>query len=692
MATNKHSTQLIFDAIIKDGGFQTTIKRMSGSVNMLEKAVGRFQNTLLGAFSAYAVIGAIQNTIRTIADFDKTMTAVSVITGATGRDFDRLEKSALSLGSSTQYTAKQVAELQLEFGRLGFSTREILQSTNAVVNLATATGEGLARSAEIAGSTLRAFNLDASQMGKVTDIMAAALNNSALTLDSFADGIKYVAPVAAATNVSLAETASMMSVLADAGIKGSQAGTSLRRIFTMLTDEGKPLQQRLDELSKSGITLAQANDEVGLYAQTALIVLTKYKTRIDELNIAYENAVGSTDAMARAMENNLGTAITKVGTAWDALILSFSNSKGILSAMAEQTSDLLRLMASDKLGFFEKLAAIGTAGSNPVALNLAISKMNLLNAAAEEADKKLDELIESQANRAIEEFSGNIKAIGEAYKSNVNFAQIYARVIDILKQKEIDGAKALVDSTNKKIEATKEENKAYQDQIKLINERYAAIQKGESIQRSVAEFKAEAPARSSALRNAFKLGAPEQLLPPPPPDVEVLTLWDKAIKQQETYAETVKAARIAMMEGANEEKAMLEAREASWAQSIESIGDSIGRAIQANESLGRSVAAVGASIIEELEKQAIAALIRNSLLKGVNLAAAIAGIAVGMSVIKGLFAKISKNSNGDSSARVSQGYVNTRSDSSVSFRIRGEDLVGTISNYNKNGRYTYAGG
>lgn len=154
-------------------------------------------------------------------------------------------------------------------------------------------------------------------MGRVTDVMAAALNNSALTLDSFADGIKYVSPVAAAVNVSLEETASMMSVLADAGIKGTQAGTSLRRIFTMLTDSGKPLQQRLDELAKSGLTLAGANDEVGLYAQTALLVLTRYKTKIDELNQAYKEAKGETNDMARAMEDNLATAITKyrqVGT------------------------------------------------------------------------------------------------------------------------------------------------------------------------------------------------------------------------------------------------------------------------------------------------------------------------------------------------------------------------------------------
>src|SRR3990172_6716813 len=156
-----------------------------------------------------------------MAEFDREMTQVRVITGASGKAFQMLEKYALRIGSSTKFAAKEVAGLQLEFGRLGFSTREILLSTKATVSLATATGEDLRRSAEIAGSTLRGFNLDASEMGRVTDVIAKRLNESALSLDSFADGVKYVAPVAASLGVTIEETTAMLSVLADAGIKGT---------------------------------------------------------------------------------------------------------------------------------------------------------------------------------------------------------------------------------------------------------------------------------------------------------------------------------------------------------------------------------------------------------------------------------------------------------------------------------------
>ena len=341
---NKISTQLVYEASLHSGQFQMGVTKMSKSMDLLTKAAGRFKNTFLGVFSAYAVIGAIKDAVNTIADFDKAMVGVKVITGATASQFDLLQKSARLLGSTTQYTAKEVANLQLEFGRLGFSTREILQATGATVDLATATGEGLARSAEIAGSTLRAFNMDASQMERVTNAIGNALNYSALTLDSFAEGIKYVAPVAAAMNVSIEETSSLLSVLADAGIKGSQAGTSLRRIFTLLTKDGKPLNDKLQELSRSGITLAGANDEVGLYAQTALLVLVKYKSRVDELTKAFNENQTAIKEMARAMENNLGTQLKKVSTSWDAFILSLDEGKGTIGEIAKDFSDTFFLL------------------------------------------------------------------------------------------------------------------------------------------------------------------------------------------------------------------------------------------------------------------------------------------------------------------------------------------------------------
>ena len=116
----------------------------------------------------------------------------------------------------------------------------------------------------------------------------------------------------------------------------------------------------------------------------------------------------------------------------------------------------------------------------------------------------------------------------------------------------------------------------------------------------------------------------------------------------------------------------------SMTQSFEQVGDSISRAIAADESLGKSMAAVGATIIEELEKQALAAIIRNAALSSANPFLAIAGAIAGFSIIKGLFAKLSKNKDGQSSSTAGSGYVSGRAATymSVQVRQRGTDLVG----------------
>jgi hypothetical protein len=305
--------------------------QMTGQLAMANKKLTAMQTSiksvsqaLIGTFGAYMVVGAIRNVVGTLAEFEKQMSKVSAISGATGSELDLLTKNALKLGETTEYTARQIASLQVEFARLGFSTKEILDSTKATLDLATATGEDLTRSAEIAGSTLRAFQLDATEMGRVTDVMTGTLNLSALALDSYANAIKYVAPVAEATNVSLEETSAMLGVLADSGIKGTMAGTSLRRIMTLLDKSGRPLAKRLQELADKGIDLAGANDEVGLYAQTALLVLAKQNDKVKELAGSLNTMGGEAKRTADIMRDNLAGDADKLTSAFEGLILKGS--------------------------------------------------------------------------------------------------------------------------------------------------------------------------------------------------------------------------------------------------------------------------------------------------------------------------------------------------------------------------------
>mgnify|MGYP001026795481 FL=1 len=238
-------------------------------------------------------------------DLEYRMAMVKAVARATDEEFVMLKGNARELGASTEYTATEVAGLQLAYARMGFVPDQIRQITGATLDLATATGEDLARSADVVGVTLRGFNLQADQAQRVVDVMTKSFNASSLQLGYFYDAIKYVAPIASEANVSLEETAAMLGVLADRGIRGSQAGTALRRIFTEIAKTGGDVSERLAQLSKNGLTLGGAMDEVGRYAMTALTVLVNSKDGVDGLTESLNNAGGAAKTAADGIRDTM---------------------------------------------------------------------------------------------------------------------------------------------------------------------------------------------------------------------------------------------------------------------------------------------------------------------------------------------------------------------------------------------------
>ena len=267
-----------------------------------------------------AAIGAVSFNV--FKGFEQEMSKVQAVSGATADEFKALSDNAKELGASTMFSAREVASLQTEFAKLGFSATEITKVTGATLALAQASGTDLARAAEVAGSTLRAFGLDASQTNVVTDVMAKSFSTSALDMETFAESMKYVAPVAKSAGMSIQETSAMLAVMADAGIKGSQAGTSLRRIISEIGATGKPTAEALKELAAQGIGLADAKDEVGRSAQSALLVLAGGVDRIAPLTEEYKNAGGAAQEMADIMGNTAFGASKRLESAMEGLMIS----------------------------------------------------------------------------------------------------------------------------------------------------------------------------------------------------------------------------------------------------------------------------------------------------------------------------------------------------------------------------------
>jgi hypothetical protein len=312
-----------------------------------------------------ALIGA--TSFKVAADFEQSMAKVKAVSGATGAEFKSLENNAKELGRTTRFTASEVSSLQLEFAKLGFTADEITQVTGATLNLAQATGSDLAQSAEVAGSTLRAFGLDASETGRVTDVMAAAFSSSALDINTFQDSMKYVAPVAKAAGVTLEEASAMLGVLANNGIKGSQAGTSLRRILQEVAGTGMDFGEAMKKSAGEVINLADAKDEVGRSASSAFLVLKEGMGTVDGLTDSLLNSGGAAANMAAIMDDTAEGAMKRmqsaiegaqieIGSALAPTMIKLSNIVGGLATRFSEMSDGGQALA---IGLGAVVGAIG---------------------------------------------------------------------------------------------------------------------------------------------------------------------------------------------------------------------------------------------------------------------------------------------------------------------------------------------
>lgn len=343
------------------------------SMNNMGKSAGNLGRELAAAFGIGATVAGfamlVKSSAGTLMDFEKQMSTVKAVSGATDAEFKKLEASAKALGASTKFTATEVGMLQEEFAKLGFSTDEILAATEATLNLAAATGTSLADAASVAGSVIRGFGLSAEETTRVTDVMALSFSKSALGLSDFAEAMKYVAPIAKVANIDVETTTALLGKLADAGLKGSIAGTSLKNLLTHLSDANSDLSKKLgfsvknsDDLFKAFKQLQTAN--IDLTAATELTderSKAAFLTFIDgvdgamELKTALDSASGAAKTMADTMSDNLAGDIDQLTSAWEGLILTIGNTGPMRKAAQALTGifgDMKKTYMSDQ-EFFE---------------------------------------------------------------------------------------------------------------------------------------------------------------------------------------------------------------------------------------------------------------------------------------------------------------------------------------------------
>ena len=321
--------------------------RIGGLINQV-KSIGTSFKALAvgGAVGAIAGLGSLfVMATKKGAEFAKQMSTLKAVSGATSSEMNKLSNSAKELGSSTQFTANQVGELQTEFAKMGFTTKQILASTKATLDLAASLEVGLANAAMLAGSTVNAFGLEAKDTQRVVDVLAKSTSSSALDFSSLTEAFKNVAPAAAATNRSVEETTGLLGILANNGIKGSRAGTGLSKAFIELNKQGIPLNDALDKIKNSLKTAMQIAGEVG---GKALSVLANKRPQIDSLTRTLENSAGAAKEMAEVRLDNLAGDTTKLSSAWEGFLLSIEDGEGLFSSIArgivQATTSLLNFI------------------------------------------------------------------------------------------------------------------------------------------------------------------------------------------------------------------------------------------------------------------------------------------------------------------------------------------------------------
>jgi TP901 family phage tail tape measure protein len=193
-----------------------------------------WQDTKSNFMSTGIAAGMFAVPIKLAADFEQGMANVGAVVGATQKEMQQLTGQARHLGRTTMFSATEAAEGMQFLAMAGFKTKQIMASMPGMLNLAAAGNTELAETADIASNIMSGFNLKASEMNRIGDVLAKTFTNSNTDLQQLGEAMKYAAPTAAALGVSLEETASVMGFLGNAGIQGSMAGTAVSKMLSSL--------------------------------------------------------------------------------------------------------------------------------------------------------------------------------------------------------------------------------------------------------------------------------------------------------------------------------------------------------------------------------------------------------------------------------------------------------------------------
>lgn len=338
-----------------------------------------------GAAAGGALTAAGGYAIKVGGDFEAGMSQVAAISGATGDDLQKLTNLAKEMGAKTKFSATEAAEGYQYMAMAGWKTEDMLNGLPGIMNLAAASGEDLGTTSDIVTDALTAMGLSASDSAHFADVLAAASSNSNTNVSMMGETFKYAAPLAGALGYNIEDLAQAIGLMANSGIKSTQAGTSLRSILTRLADPPKDCAAAMEQygisMTNSDGTMKslmevmenmrdslggldeqeQASAASAIGGQEAmsglLAIVNASESDFDKLAAAIDNSDGSAEKMAETMQNNLQGKITILKSALEGVgIAAFEKFQKPLEDAVDKVTEAVSNFDLD--AFLQKVSEI----------------------------------------------------------------------------------------------------------------------------------------------------------------------------------------------------------------------------------------------------------------------------------------------------------------------------------------------
>ncbi|EGQ1682278.1 phage tail tape measure protein [Staphylococcus pseudintermedius] len=365
---------------------RTEYNKQADTLNRLEHELEQTVGRSMSMYVTAPVVAGFGLAAKKSIDFDDSMRKVKATSGATGKEFNLLRDKALEMGAKTKFSASESAEALQYMSLAGWDTKDMLNGIDGVMQLAAASGEDLGQVSDIVTDGLSAFGLKAKDSSHFADVLAQTSSKANTDVSGLGEAFKYVAPVAGSFGFSVEDTSIALGLMANSGVKASQAGTALKSMMTKLakptgeakktmeslgisiTDsEGKmlPFRDIMDQLrgSLGGLSKAQQSAAVKtLFGQEAMSGILPIINASDEdyqkLTKSIDNSTGASKRMSDEMEGGIGGSIRKMKSALESMAISIGD---VLAPHIRRAADFLAMLA-DKFTSFPGWVKTGVVG------------------------------------------------------------------------------------------------------------------------------------------------------------------------------------------------------------------------------------------------------------------------------------------------------------------------------------------